>query len=802
MFKMDFREYLQTNIVILDGGMGTMLAERGLAPGEKPESWNLTHPEIIEEIQRAYFDAGANVVNTNTFGANGLKFEKTELEAVVSSAIAIAKRAALSSKSTKKKFVSLDIGPTGRLLSPLGDLNFEDAVSIFAEVVRLGVKYGADLVTVETMNDAYETKAALLAVKENSALPVIVTNSYGTDGKLMTGADAKAMAALLEGMGADAIGVNCTDPVSLKSTVKKLLEVSSTPVVAKPNAGIPTLKDGKTVFELSPDGFALAVSELTTLGVRAVGGCCGTTPLHIEALSKLVDGRTPKSITDKNLTLVSSYTHAVAFGERPVIIGERINPTGKPKLKEALKSLDLSYILSEGINEADQGADIIDVNAGLPDIDEAEILPVLTRELQAVIDAPLSIDTSSADALEASLRVYNGKPLINSVSGKAESMSRIFPLAKKYGGVIIALTLDEDGIPADAEGRIKIAKKILTEAEKYGIKKSDIVFDPLTLTVSTDKTAGKTTLDAVERIKRELGCHTSLGVSNVSFGLPERHIINAFFFAEALSRGLSAAILNPLSLPMMNAYRAHNALMGIDEGCLEYVNSQKNGDTVKNQTTASTEASLSSAIERGLASLARKLTAELLKSTDTLDIINGEIIPALDKVGIGFENKTVYLPELLMSAEAAGAAFEVIKSAKTDKTTAKTDKTTAKNTRIVIATVKGDIHDIGKNIVKLLLENYGFTVYDLGRDVSPDTVVAKAIEYNADIVGLSALMTTTAPAMAETAKLLKENLPNLKIMVGGAVINEEFANSIGATYAKDAMSAVRYAESVEKELIK
>lgn len=808
---MNFREFLQTNVVILDGGMGTLLTERGLASGEKPEVWNLTHPDVIEEIQLAYFMAGSNVVNTNTFGANRLKYEEGELEDIISSAIAIAKRARARSGCPRDKYIALDIGPTGKLLSPLGDLDFEEAVTIFSEVVRLGVKYGVDLITIETMNDAYETKAALLAARECSELPVIVTNSYGSDGKLMTGADPSAMTALLEGMGADAIGVNCTDPDTLSRVVKEMLAVSSTPVVAKPNAGIPRLEGGKTVFDLSEDGFAAAVSSLVSLGVRAVGGCCGTAPAHIEELAGRVKDTKPKEVSDRNLTVISSYTHAVTFSERPILIGERINPTGKPKLKEAIRTLDLSYILTEGINEADSGADVLDVNAGLPDVNEAAILPKLTRELQAILDTPLSIDTSNQEALEAAMRIYNGKPLINSVSGKAESMAAVFPLLKKYGGAVIALTLDEDGIPDTAYGRVKIAKKILAEAAKYGISKKDIIFDPLTLTVSTDTNAANTTLKAVELIKKELGCHTSLGVSNVSFGLPLRDVMNAFFFTSALSRGLSAAIMNPLSLPMMNAYYTYLAIAGLDEGCRNYIGRVKAGEltspgapsvksagneaAAQQKTGSDNRLSLADAIVRGLGARARELTRELLAEREPLDIINSEIIPALDKVGVGFESKKVYLPELLMSAEAASAAFDVIKSQKSDSSV-------SKKVKIVIATVKGDIHDIGKNIVKLLLENYGFTVSDLGRDVFPEKIVEKAKELCADIVGLSALMTTTAPAMAETAKLLKAELPTAKIMVGGAVINEDFAKSIGADYAKDAMSAVRYAEAVEKSINK
>ncbi len=789
---MNFKDFLQTNIVILDGGMGTMLEKEGLAPPERPEAWNILHPDIIEKIQLAYFDAGANVVNTNTFGANGLKYGTEELTRIITSAVDIARRAKGRSTADTEKFIALDIGPLGRLLSPIGDLAFEDAVAIFSEVVRIGAEAGADLITIETMNDAYETKAALLAAKEASTLPVIVTNSYGTDGKLMTGASPAAMAALIEGLSADAMGVNCTDPETLKRVIPELLSCASIPVIAKPNAGIPRLVGNKTVFDVDPLAFASLLASLIPLGVRAVGGCCGTTPEHIRELSQAAKAYTPTPISDKGLTVVSSYTHAVAFGKSPLIIGERINPTGKPRFKDALKSRDISYILTEGIKEADEGAHILDVNVGLPEINEGELLPAVIKELQAVTDVPLCIDTSDEYAMEAALRIYNGKPLINSVSGTKESMEKIFPLAKKYGGVIIALTLDEGGIPDTAEERISIAKKILAEAALYGIDKNNIIFDPLTLTVSTDGNAAATTLETLGLIKRELGCYTSLGVSNVSFGLPERDVLNSTFFTLALGAGLSAAIMNPHAERMMSAYRAYRALTGLDTGCAEYISAAKSKDAAGQEKSVSTM-TLGEAVERGLSDMARRLTEELISTSLPLDIINRELIPALDRVGVGFEKKTVYLPELLMSAEAASASFGVIKAARTERAE-------AKSARILIATVKGDIHDIGKNIVKLLLENYGFPVYDLGRDVPPELILERARELSVDIVGLSALMTTTAPEMEKTVKLLTSQLPSVKIMVGGAVITDEYARSIGADYVADAMASVRYAEAVEKEL--
>ena len=798
---MKITEFLKNNTVFLDGGMGTLLQERGLCPGELPERWNTEHPEVIRDIHRAYFDAGSNVVNTNTFGANVLKFPAEELELIIKTAIENARAAARSSIGTQEKFVALDIGPTGRMLKPYGDLDFEDAVAIFAETVKLGAKYGADLVMIETMNDSYETKAALLAAKENCDLPVFVSNAYGEDGKLMTGASPAAMVAMLEGMGADAIGVNCSlGPKALSPVVEEYLKYASVPVILKPNAGLPCSLCGKTHYDVLPDEFSKEVAALVSKGVRIAGGCCGTTPEYISATVKACENIVPAEIEKKNITCISSYTHAVIFGDEPILIGERINPTGKKRFKEALKAHDIDYILKEGIAEQEKGVHVLDVNVGLPDIDEVEMLTSAVCELQAIIDLPLQIDTSDPAAMESALRRYNGKAMINSVSGKQESMDSVFPLAKKYGGLVVALTLDDKGIPATAEERLAIAKRILAEAEKYGIGKKDIIFDPLAMTISADNNAARETLRAVGMINGALGCHTSLGVSNVSFGLPNRDIINSNFFALALGRGLSAAIMNPYSDEMMKTYRAYLALAGLDENCSRFI---EFAQTLPAVTAAASVAAtavskeeysseLQKAIVKGLKDLAASLTESMVAENEPLSIVQNEIIPALDKVGVGFEKKTVYLPQLLMSAEAAKAAFEVIKAHMPSGKA--TDKPP-----FVIATVKGDIHDIGKNIVKLILENYGFPVTDLGRDVPPERVVEETVRLHAPIVGLSALMTTTVPAMEETIKQLRASAPWAKIVVGGAVLNQEYADAIGADkYAKDAMETVRYAE-VESE---
>lgn len=802
---MNIRQYIKENITVLDGGMGTLLQERGLQPGELPERWSITHPEVILDIHRSYLAAGSHVISTNTFGANSLKFDRDELRRIIFASVELARRAA--DEAAGDRFVALDIGPLGHLLRPFGDLDFEDAVSVFAETVRIGDEAGVDLIFIETMNDSYETKAALLAAKENSSLPVFVSNAYGADGKLMTGASPEAMCALLEGMGADAVGVNCSlGPRELMPIVRRLLAVSSVPVILKPNAGLPCSVCGHTVYNVKPDEFAEDVSALVREGVRAIGGCCGTTPDYIRALCRSIDGVTPAPISDKGLTVVSSYTTAVSFGDAPVLIGERINPTGKRRFKQALVERDMAYILSEAFAQRDRGAHILDVNVGLPEIDEVRLLTDTVCELQAVCDLPLQLDSSDPDAMEAALRRYNGKPLINSVNGKAESMERIFPLAKKYGGVVIALTLDEDGIPETAAHRVEIARRILKCAESYGISKNDIVFDPLAMTVSADSSAALATLDAVDAIRHTLRCHTSLGVSNVSFGLPCRDTVNSTFFACALERGLSAAIMNPYSEEMRRTYHAYLALHGLDDMCSRYISFMDGKSSVSSQSGGSAAAptaadsvadTVKSAVGHGMKERAAELTRAMLADTPPLDIVKNEIIPALDEVGRGFEEKRVFLPSLLMSAEAAKSAFEVIKEAMPRGGSADV------KCPFVIATVKGDIHDIGKNIVKLLLENYGFAVRDLGRDVPPEEVLRAVRETAAPIVGLSALMTTTVPAMEETIKLLRREAPDVRVVVGGAVLTEEYAAMIGADkYAADAMETVRYAEATLRELQK
>ena len=791
-------DFLKDNRIILDGGMGTMVESQGFSTREI-ERLSYQNPDLIKGIHKKYLDAGSNLILANTFGANSMRYTKEELEKIIFASVENAKNSIIESKK-ENCFVALDIGPLGRLLKPYGDLDFEEAVSIFAESVKLGVKNQVDLVFIETMTDLYETKAALLAVKENSDLPVFVSNAYSENGKLLTGASPLSVIAMLEGMRADAIGVNCSfGPNDLLPVIDEYLKYSSLPIIFKPNAGLPTIEKGKTVFSLTEEEFKSPVAKAVKNGVRIVGGCCGTTPKFIEEVVKEIKDLPVKQIEKKNYSVISSYGDAVLFGEgKPILIGERINPTGKKRLKQALLDNDMDYILGEGVSQKEKGVDALDVNVGMLGINECEMLEKVVKNLQAVLPLPLQIDTSSIPAMERALRVYNGKPMINSVNGKKESMESVFPLVKKYGGVVVALTLDESGIPEKAEDRVEIAKRIIKTAKEYGIDKKDIIFDTLAMTISASSSAGVETLKALNIISKELDCLTSLGVSNVSFGLPNRDIINGTFFVMALENGLSCAIMNPFSTEMMKAYYSYMALKGKDTSCEKYIDfaqsvtlSQTQVESVKSENLA--EMNLKNAIVKGFSESAKKCTIELLEKIEPLKIVNEEIIPALNIVGEGYENKKVFLPQLLLSAECAKVAFEEIKKRMVKGDNKENGK------KIVLATVKGDVHDIGKNIVKLLLENYGFKVLDLGKDVAPEIIVNEVVNSGAYLCGLSALMTTTVPSMEETIKLLREKAPLCKVVVGGAVLDENVARSIGADfYAKDGMDTVRYAEEILK----
>ncbi|MCR4733872.1 MAG: homocysteine S-methyltransferase family protein [Treponema sp.] len=840
-----------------DGGTGTVLQAMGLKPGELPESWNLKHPDRIVDLHYKYFAAGSNIVNTNTFGAFFTKFP-LELERLIAAAIDNANAARdkiLSENPEGNYYIAFDIGSCGKLLKPMGDLDFEDCVKLFKKSFRAAFDKKIDCVMIETMNDGYESKAAVLAAKEireelkiaEEDLPIIVSNVYDKECRTLSGSTPETMVAILEGLGVAALGVNCSlGPLDMKETVRRLCKASSLPVLVKPNAGLPKVVDGHTVFDVPAPQFVEAMEELAALGPSILGGCCGTNPEYIKGISHKIGSLLPekdcrlKSDNDRPLRLsssdltrdstpaigcVSSNTKIVYFGgnNRPVLIGERINPTGKKKFKEALRNGDIPYIIHQGMEQEEAGAQVLDVNVGLPEIDEKEMMLQVMEELQNVTSLPLQIDTTKADVMEAALRRYNGKAMINSVNGKQEIMDTVFPLVKKYGGLVVALTLDEDGIPEDSEHRIAIARKIYKEAAKYGIKKSDIIIDPLAMAVSSDSKAGIATMETVRAI-HQMGGLTSLGISNVSFGLPLREFVTASFFTLCMGAGLSAAIMNPLQGEMIKAWRCYNLLSGKDQNCTDYIDwatkvgeaspslqpalqssatPSNGGQAPRNapqeasssrainsyDATAPAPGSLQYAIIHGLKNDAANTTRDLLTNTESLEIINNHLIPGLDYVGKRFEKKTMYLPQLLMAAEAAKAAFGEIRDFME-----KSGKKGQSKGKIIIATVKGDIHDIGKNIVKVLLENYDFEVIDLGKDVPAEKVVEACKKDKVQLVGLSALMTTTVAAMEETIKILKKECPWAKTCVGGAVMTQEYANQIGADfYGKDAMDTVRYA---------
>lgn len=783
---MSFKDLLGKQMLFFDGATGTQLQARGLQAGELPERWNFTHPEIIEAVHKDYLAAGANILKTNTFGANPIKLAETDLDckATITAAVTIAKKACAGAID---KFVALDLGPTGKLLAPYGDLPFEKAVAAYGEMVRYGVEAGADLILIETMSDTYETKAAILGAKENCDLPVCVTLTFDEDGKLLTGATVEAAALMCEGLGVDAIGFNCgLGPVQVAKLVPQMLQATKLPLIVNPNAGLPVQRDGKTCFDINPEEYADLMYALACADARSImGGCCGTTPAHIAAMITKCKNLQPGGTRELDLTAVSSYGKAVHIGDVPVIIGERINPTGKKRLKEALKNQELDYVCRLALEQISSTAHILDVNVGTPGIDETAMLGKAVPALQAITDTPLQIDTSNYEAMEKALRLYNGKPMLNSVNGKEDSLEHVLPLAKKYGAVVVALCLDDSGIPTTAEGRIAIADKIIARAAEYGIESRNIVVDPLAMTVSTGADNAAVACEVIRAMKAR-GINTVMGVSNISFGLPGRDAVNSTFFAMAMQAGLSCGIINPQSKAMLDAYYGFCALAGYDEGCQEYV--KRYADAPKAAPISVSDVNLYDAIVKGLQIDAKKAAAVALADEAPLDVINKYMIPALDFVGDGFEKKTLFLPQLLMSADAAKAAFEVIREA---VGVAETQSDT-----VVIATVHGDIHDIGKNIVKVLLENYGYKVLDLGKDVPVADIVKTVQESGAKVVGLSALMTTTVSAMEATINALRE-VSDCKIVVGGAVLTEEYAQSIGAEhYAPNAVSAVTYVNEV------
>ena len=792
------KERLGKELLFFDGGMGTLLQERGLAPGELPETWNMTRPEVITEIHRAYIEAGSDIILTNTFGANALKYHDSgcRLEEIIERGVSHVREAVQAAGVSRPVYTALDVGPTGKLLKPMGELDFEDAYNAYRKVMICGEKAGADLIHIETMSDTYELKAAVLAAKENTSLPVFATVIYDERQKLLTGADIPSVIALLEGLRVDALGINCgMGPEQMLPVLEQYVKYASLPVIVKPNAGLPVQRDGHTCYDVLPETFAAYMQQIVNTGACIIGGCCGTTPDHIRAMTEKCRGMKILPVTEKNHTIVSSYGSAVFLGNGSKIIGERINPTGKKRFKQALKEHDLEYIMREGITQQDCGAHILDVNTGLPDIDETAMMRDAVQALQSVVNLPLQIDTVDPEAMEAALRIYNGKAMVNSVSGKQESMDKVFPLIRRYGGVVIGLTLDENGIPSDAGGRVAIAEKIIREAAKYGIRKKDIVIDALAMTISSEPDGAMVTLETLRRLRDEVGVRTVLGVSNISFGLPSRPVINAAFYTMAMMNGLSAGIINPCSEDMMRAWYAYHALAGLDENCAGYIAKYSGEASAAAPAAAAgsvTVLSLKECIEKGLKDDAADRTREAVETKDPLDIINEMLIPALNHVGEGFEKGTLFLPQLLMSAEAAKSAFAILKD-RMDKS----GEVRTKSGPVVLATVKGDIHDIGKNIVKVLLENYSFDVIDLGKDVPPERILETVQEKGIRLVGLSALMTTTVVSMEETIRLLREHAPGCKVMVGGAVLNREYADMIGADYyGKDAMQSVRYAQEL------
>ena len=795
---MDIREILGRRILFFDGGMGTMLQKYGMKAGELPELLNITDPQLVCRIHDEYLAAGADIITTNTFGANPLKSDEmgASVDMIIAAAVGNARKS-VNKAGGKERFVAFDIGPTGKLMEPIGDLSFDRAYEEFARIAKTAETAGADLAIIETMSDTLEAKAAVLAVKENTKLPVFLTMTFDETYKTLTGADVHVMSAMFEGLGVDCLGINCgLGPVQIAEMMEELSKISSIPIMAQPNAGLPQIVDGKTVYDVDPEQFGEECERIAKCGASVIGGCCGTTPDHIKALIERCGSYSP-TVVEKNFTVAASYSKAVYLDDRPIIIGERINPTGKKKFKEALREGDVDYIVNEAFKQRDAGAHILDVNVGLPEIDECSMMERAVKAVSAAVNLPLQIDSSDPEVIERALRIYNGKPMVNSVNGKKESLDAILPIVAKYGGVLVGLCLDENGIPETAEERAAIAKRIADEAAKYGIKKKDLVMDALTLTISAQQKESAETVKALHMIKTELGIKTVLGVSNISFGLPRREIVNSTFFALALYNGLDACIINPCADSMMNTYRAYRALACIDTDCADYIAAYagtKSETTVTRADAAEKpeeekREKLFDIIVKGLRDQSYEETKALLKTREPMDIINGILIPALDAVGKEFEAGTMFLPQLMMSAETVKNSFDAVKEKIMEGGVPQESKG-----KIVVATVKGDIHDIGKNIVKVLLENYGYDVYDLGKDVPPEDIVNCMKENDIHLCGLSALMTTTVVSMEETIKAIRAAGLDAKVWVGGAVLTQEYADMIGADkYCKDALSSVNYA---------
>lgn len=782
---MKLEELLGKRLVFVDGGMGTMLQAAGLTGGEAPERWNLTHPETVAEVHRAYLAAGCDIVTANTFGATGARFG-AELQKVIQAGVKLARQGV---EEAGHGFAAFDMGPTGKLLAPYGELPFQEAVSLYRQAAAWGAEAGADLIIIETMGDPYEMKAAVLGAREACDLPILATMMADVNGRLLTGGTVETMAVLLDGLGVTALGLNCgLGGPEMLPLLRRIRRVTERPLLCSPNAGLPRMEGGRTVFPAGPEAFAQAQRELAQAGAWLLGGCCGTTPEHIRAMVAACREVTPAPVPPVTETWISSGSEAVCLDHGPVVIGERINPTGKKRMQEALRTGDVNYLLKEAVNQSAAGAAVLDVNVGLGGVDEAAWMERAVSAIQGVCTCPLQLDTADPEALARGLRAYNGKALINSVSGKQEVMDQVFPLAKRYGGTVVALLLDEEGIPDTAEGRVAIARRIMAEAARYGIAKRDLVMDALTMTVSTGERNALVTLETLRRCREELGVRTVLGVSNISFGLPQREKLAGPFLTLALGAGLDAAILNPLSEAMMDAWQAALTLTGRDKGCRAYLERFAGAAPVKSGAQAAF--SLEEAVRRGLRAEAERAARERLAEGEApMDLVEKRLLPALTQVGDGYEAGTLFLPQLLMSAEAAQGAFALVQQALGEKSTGM-----HRQGRIALATVEGDIHDIGKNIVKVLLESYGFEVLDLGKNVRPEQVLAAVQAEKLHMVGLSALMTTTVPAMERTIALLRREAPDCRVVVGGAVLTPELAAAIGAhAYARDAMDTVRFA---------
>lgn len=791
---MDVREYLKNNILVFDGAMGTMLQNKGLALGEIPETFNITHPDIVLSIHKEYVLSGSDVITTNTFQANRLKLEKCpySVDEIISSAVTLAKKSGA-------KYTALDIGPTGQLLEPLGTLKFEQAYEIFKEQMIIGEKAGADIILIETMSDIYEVKTAILAAKENTNLPVFATLTFQQDGRTFTGSDPVCAVFSLQNLGIDAIGVNCSlGPKEILPVVEQILKFSKIPVMVQANAGLPEIRDNETFYGITSSEFAYYVDIMVDKGVSIIGGCCGTNPDFIKKLKQISKSKEPFNRIVKHRCAVTSATSTVFLDNRVTVVGERINPTGKKRLKEALKTENLDYVLSEAISQIESGSDILDINVGLPDIDEVYMIKKVIKEVQSICNLPLQIDSADYRALEAGLRVYNGRPIINSVNGTADNMSKVFPLAKKYGAVIIGLTLDESGIPLTAQARFDVAKRIVDTAAIYEIPKEDIIIDALTLTASAQQSYVLDTLNAIKLIKSNLGVKTILGVSNVSFGLPNRPLLNSAFLLSALGAGLDLAIVDSTSDDIKRAVDIFRVFNAQDKDSINYIDKYATNNTQVLNSSESVD--LKKLLIQGRKSEAAQETKRLLENKDALSIINTYFIPALDDVGEKFEKGIYFLPQLMQSAEAVKSCFDIINSIDNKDSSISDNNVLSKKEKIIVATVEGDIHDIGKNIAKMLMQNYGYEVIDLGKDVPISEIVAAAKKHNVSLIGLSALMTTTVKSMKNTISAIKEAGLECRVMVGGAVLNSEYADFVGADfYVKDARENISIAKNLFKD---